>query len=61
MYKLKGWDYLIFIPVIGLYKALELIFKGLLSFETSPISFLFSSICQGVTIAIITNLLASLL
>jgi hypothetical protein len=55
MYKLKGWDYLIFIPIIGIFKGLELIFKGLLSIETTPVLFLFSGIYQGITIGFIIN------
>ena len=31
MYKLKQWDYLIFIPIIGIYKVTELISEDKLS------------------------------
>ena len=31
MYKLKQWDYLIFIPIIGIYKIYELISEDKLS------------------------------
>jgi hypothetical protein len=62
MHKLKGWDYLImFIPFIGFFQGFNLIDKELLGFQINPILFFIFSTYQGISMAIIINLLASLL
>ncbi len=62
MYKLKGWDYLIMlIPFIGFFKGFDLIDKDLLGFQINFTLFFIFSTYQGISMAIIMHLLASLL